>query len=177
MAGGEMGGEKLTDERRTAMTRTQVILIATIQLVSTGLCHAVVFGNDKLDINFSQPQDASQKADWCMPGHPSSQPAEDAEHPYPAWLRGPVWIHTKPLAIGDRHRAPTGVSVHVEMQPPASEHTFRGTTIPPDSGTLYIRYSPDGRHWSSWQTLQAGDDHPESTGATGRLFSGRVSVP
>lgn len=97
------------------------------------------------------------------------------------------WFKTKPVAVGLSWRTPIAVTVHATIQPlPAEFTTGYGKKATPYVGDVYVRYSPDYHHWSSWQALQAGA-HPSSwqmlpqTAAEnknpGRQFSGLVRVP
>ena len=48
----------------------------------------------------------------------------------------------------------------------------------PYSGDVYVRYSPDLAHWSSWQVLQ--NNSPQSYGeknTTSRNFKGIIRIP
>jgi hypothetical protein len=89
------------------------------------------------------------------------------------------WIQTKPLALGLSWRPPFAVNVRVSIQPPPVEITLNdGQKYKPYGGDVYVRYSPDRKHWSSWQALQSTEAQlPEEKKTPGRYFSGAVRVP
>ena len=132
----------------------------------------------ELDIDFTDSTDATAKATWSHPdilkittnglgwdGEPSSL------------LDG--WIHTAPLALGLSWRAPYAVSVRVSIQPEIEEITLNsGQVSTPYQGDVYVRYSPDTVHWSTWQVLGPGDTQSSTENqASERIFSGTIRIP
>lgn len=48
----------------------------------------------------------------------------------------------------------------------------------PDVGDVYVRYSPDAKHWSTWQVLQSREPQNNTEKQNpGRHFSGSIRVP
>jgi hypothetical protein len=90
-----------------------------------------------------------------------------------------AWIQTKPLALGLSWRPPYAVSVRATILPPPTEINLKnGQKFTPYGGDVYVRYSPDRKHWSSWQALQSTEaQFPEEKKNPGRYFSGTVRVP
>src|SRR5262245_34443344 len=65
-------------------------------------------------------------------------------------------IQAKPLALGLSWRPPYAVNVRVAILPPPTEISLNsGQKMTPYGGDAYVRYSPDRKHWSSWQALQS----------------------
>jgi hypothetical protein len=54
-----------------------------------------------------------------------------------------VWIQSIPVAMGNSWRPPRSVSITIEVNPQF-----------PTNGHFFVRYSPDQKHWSSWQALE-----------------------
>jgi hypothetical protein len=77
---------------------------------------------------------------------------------------------TAPVATGTAWR-PTG-SVTLECTLFPATQVFRKGVW---KGDLYVRYSPDKKHWSSWQLLQVNDKPQPSD--KGIKFAGRLRVP
>lgn len=65
------------------------------------------------------------------------------------------------------------MSLRVEISPPPKPVTLNnGKTSMPWLGKLFARFSPDCKHWSSWQVLRG-----DSTNAAVRAFTGELSIP
>jgi hypothetical protein len=77
---------------------------------------------------------------------------------------------TAPIATGTAWRPTSGVTL-VGTVCPASQ-VFRSGVW---HGQLFVRYSPDKKHWSSWQVLQNTTE--PKPGDKGTEFSGRLHVP
>ncbi|MDB6125101.1 MAG: hypothetical protein JWQ71_4094 [Pedosphaera sp.] len=85
-------------------------------------------------------------------------------------------LQTKPFAIGLSWRPATAVTLHAEISPaPKPIKLDNGQVYTPYEGRVYARYSPDSKHWSSWQALKS--DAPAGTNAAKRLFSGELNIP
>ena len=91
---------------------------------------------------------------------------------------GAPWIQTKPLAMGLSWRPPNSVTVRVSIEPPPGVFTLDNEKMTIDAGDVYVRYSPDRKHWSFWQFLQRAE--PQSTEEKlrpSRHYSGLIQVP
>ena len=88
-----------------------------------------------------------------------------------------VTIETlKPTPVGWSWHPVT--TVHIEAEAlPAGSFRFGKTSIgwPSTAGTLYARYSPDGRHWSTWQALSLRQ--PRNRDKPRLWFHGTLRVP
>ncbi len=131
-----------------------------------------------LDIDFTDNTDAAAKAVWSEPEIltiTTNGLGWDGES---ASLRD-GWIKTVPMALGLSWRAPSAVSVRVSILPAIEDITLdNGQISTPYAGDVYVRYSPDIVHWSTWQVL--GPDEHQSSAETlspGRHFSGTLRVP
>lgn len=138
------------------------LLLSAVILVIPGGARGVIMGNTQVAIDLTQPREAAAKAKWSDPdrvkvtpdglgwGTPADQGSRD------------FWLETsEPIALGESWRPTFVVTVRAVIEQPAN------------SGQLYVRYSPDAKHWSTWQPL------PEVTraGAVDQEFSSTVRVP
>jgi len=119
---------------------------------------ASISDSKSIQIDFTNAADAASKATWwgadklTVLGTGLGWDGETASS-------RDGWIQTTPLAVGLSWRSPYGVSARVEIYPsPAEILLNNGQKFTPYGGEVYVRYSPDLKHWSMWQVLQ----HTES---------------
>lgn len=130
---------------------------------------------NRLLIDFTKQKEAVTKATWSRP-EKLVITAQGLGWDGPAAESIGGWIHTKPLGVGLSWRAASSVSLNVTIEPTLKPITLsNGQTYTPSSGTVYARFSPDAKHWSTWQVLSSM--HPAPKDSTGRLFTGTLSVP
>ncbi len=87
-----------------------------------------------------------------------------------------IWT-LKPMAVGWTWHPLTSMHIEAEAFPPG-QFQFTGTNSiswPVTAGDLYVRYSADARHWSTWQVLEKVP--PTSRDKPQLRFSGSVGVP
>ncbi len=155
----------------------RVIGSVVLQFVSTTAAQAVIGGRNELEIDFTHPQEAESKCVWAPADRLTATPAGLE------WSGSPrgfcrASIQTRPIGVGLSWRPITAMSCRVEIQAAATAATLPGgQRIPSGPGTVYVRYSPDLRHWSTWQALQPGDADPRGQKREGRLFSGTIQIP
>lgn len=136
---------------------------------------AIIHERKQLAIDFTDPKDAAAKATWSDPDRIGVTDAGLGWDGKTNSLRD-GWIETKPLAVGLSWRPAQSVSVRVTLTPAPQEFTLpNGQKSTPFAGSLYVRHSPDGKHWSNWQALTW--ERPEDDSASGRRFTGQVAVP
>ncbi|XHR27860.1 MAG: hypothetical protein ACFUZC_18250 [Chthoniobacteraceae bacterium] len=83
------------------------------------------------------------------------------------------WIETQPIAVGTSWRPAPNVRLEVKISPaPKPFPTAYGQMSTFGIGAAYARYSPDGKHWSTWQALS-----PDSEKYSLRTFKGYLEVP
>ncbi|MEI8312046.1 MAG: hypothetical protein WCH98_14950 [Verrucomicrobiota bacterium] len=139
---------------------------------------AVIFDGKQINIDFTDAVDAESKATWSDPDKimvSNDGLGWDGE----ADSSRDGWIRTKPIALGLSWRPTSSIYVRFAIQPPPLEITLKnGQTFTPDGGDMYVRYSPDLKHWSSWQELPRSEPKSvEEKKKPGRYFSGRIGVP
>lgn len=85
------------------------------------------------------------------------------------------WIQTtEPIPLGTSWRPTSAVQMTARIIPPG-EFVFGENSVQFPHGEMYVRYSPDAKHWSTWQNLPVqtpkDKEHPQQS------FSGSVRVP
>jgi hypothetical protein len=154
------------------------IAVALTLTVAAQVSHASIHGLEQLQVDFTDASDATNKATWSEPDKLTISAAGLGRDGDVASSRD-GWIQTRPLALGLSWRPPYAVSVRVEIHPSPTEFALNsGQKSTPYGGDVYVRYSPDLKHWSSWQVLQRAE--PQSRDEKkdrGRLFSGTIRVP
>lgn len=156
-----------------------ISLILSILLVFASLtCHASILEFKQFNIDFTNSADATAKATWSNPEQINvSKNGFGWDGDGSASRDG--WIQTKSVALGTSWRPATAATFRVEIQPQVSEITLNnGQKFTPDSGDVYVRYSPDRMHWSSWQALQRAEPRSiQEKEKPGRYFQATIRVP
>jgi hypothetical protein len=157
------------------LRKASIAVLAGLVVSSTA---ASILDFKSFAIDFTNSSDATAKATWSEPDKLNITTNGLGRDGQANSLRD-GWIQTFPLALGLSWRPPYGVSVRVSIHPLPLQFVMNsGQTSTPYAGDVYIRYSPDLEHWSSWQVLQHAE--PQSRGEKenpGRLFSGTIRVP
>ncbi len=164
---------------QTGMKTTLAALACPFALIlgSTLTCFAPIFDLKRVDIDFTNPADAAQKATWSGKDHLTVS-KEGLGVDGGATSLGSGWVQTKPLALGLSWRPAYGFGVRVTIQPPPLEVSLHGQKWTPSPAEVFIRYSPDNLHWSSWQALAPAETRTEAEKKTPALYyGGIVSVP
>lgn len=154
-----------------------ILAIALAGLVASS-ADASILDFKSLAIDFTNASDAEAKATWSEPDKlavATNGLGWDGE----AASSRDGWIQTIPLALGLSWRPPYAVSVRISIHPKCTEFVLNsGQKSTPYAGDAYVRYSPDLRHWSTWQVLQPSE--PQSNAEKqnpGRHFSGAIRIP
>jgi hypothetical protein len=139
---------------------------------------AVIFDSKQISIAFTNAGDAQTNATWSEPNKITVS-KEGLGWDGDATGSRDGWIHTRPLALGLSWRPAYAISVRATIQPPPREFTLsNGQKSTGDAGDMYVRYSPDLKHWSSWQALQRAEPQSvEERKTPGRYYSGTIRVP
>lgn len=160
--------------RGNTMKKIIAFTLLTFTILGNSV-YAVILGREELKINFTDIDDAKEKAVWYDPnkinitknglGWDGQQNAS-----YDSW------IQTIPLAVGLSWRPARSVNITVEIEPEVKSFTSpNGQTRTPYIGNMFVRYTPDGKHWSSWQAM----DHPKPQRQPlyKRKFKAFVNIP
>jgi hypothetical protein len=151
--------------------RASLNFLILLPLLAATTSRGTILDLKQISIAFTNAITATNQATWSDPEKITVSQTGLGWDGEPASSRD-GWIRTKPLALGLSWRPATAVSVRVEIKPSLKEIALANKqTLTPYGGDVYARYSPDLKHWSSWQALQPAQKQP------GRNFSGTVRVP
>lgn len=145
----------MTKKKSMHSTTTVLFLTAMILAISTPAL-AIVDVGQQVVLDFTQPDKIKQMAHWTDE-HYISSTRDGLGWDGKAREHRDVAIETvEPTAVGWSWHPVTTVNIVTEVIP-AGKFTFKengGVTFPSAASTLYARYSPDGKHWSTWQALK-----------------------
>jgi hypothetical protein len=150
-------------------------LLACLMLLGFGLPdgNAGILGFHELKIDFTKADDARKKATW------SEKEKLDITERGLGWdgevnaLRS-GWVQTEPLAIGLSWRPAQSANVNLKIAPDAKPFKLpNGQVSRPALGPAFVRHSPDGKHWSSWQAMDQA--HKNAGDYCG--YSAHVAIP
>ena len=137
--------------------------------------HATIAGCNELVACFTKGNSAVTNVTWSEPDKISISTnglGWDGE----TNSRRDFWIQSIPVAIGTSWRPAQGATVVIEVAPQTKSKTIlvgqSNIVYVPYGGSVFVRYSPDKKHWSTWQSLQEQRDS-----GTNRVFHGVIEVP
>jgi hypothetical protein len=159
----------------------RIVIISIVQffvLSISSLSQAAILSGNHLCIDLTDTADANAKALW-WPSERLSVNADGLGREGPANASCDGWIKTRPLGIGLSWRPTFVARISVEVEPPGHIITLEnGQKIYPDFGEVYVRYSPDLKHWSSWQVLQHNFQQSDDEQKQNVLrYDGTIRVP
>ncbi len=140
-----------------------------ILVINNAVAQAGINSSTAFQVDLQNEKEAQAKVTWSMP-----QYIKVTQNGL-GWEGGPndgtrdFWLQTEPIAIGQSWRAPTSASIRVDI-----DHA--GT-----QGRLFVRYSCDRQHWTTWQPLTPA--LPELIGGLNSAhdgeskFHGKLQVP
>jgi len=136
--------------------------------------YGVMMGNRVFTLDFTKPEEVKNKATWNRADNVFlSKEGLGFNGPDKSSLDFRI-ESTEPVAVGWSWRPVIAVSITATLEPPGQfKIEGTGTTYP--SGQLYARYSPDGKHWSSWHNLPV--QGPEPGKKPQQRYAGTLRVP
>ncbi|MBL9122709.1 MAG: hypothetical protein JNG90_03690 [Planctomycetaceae bacterium] len=136
---------------------------------------ASILGSQRLSIDFTNLEQAGMKASFSPAGKLHiDRRGLGWEGDANEIVEG--WIQTCPLAVGLSWRPATSVRIEAALRP--TSEGASGAAAPQNGARLYVRYSPDRQHWSTWQALRPGPNpQGKSPSARGSHFHGDIQVP
>jgi hypothetical protein len=153
----------------TRSGRHTLLAFAAVVLAFPGPAPASILSMNRYVLDLTKPDEAKAKAEWSGPeriavtadglgwGTPAEQGSRD------------VWLQTtEPFALGLSWRPTMSASLRVTVNGPG------------ENGQVYARYSADGKHWTTWQPLEAGPPPPGTPGmpkGPTQTFRGWLRVP
>ena len=145
----------MTQSKSMHSTATVLFFTAMTLAISTPVL-AVVDVGWQVVLDFTQPDKIKQMAHWTDE-HYINSTRDGLGWDGKARERRDIAIETvEPTAVGWSWHPVTTLIIDTEVIP-AGEFTFKengGIAFPSAAATLYARYSPDGKHWSTWQALK-----------------------
>ena len=127
-------------------------------LLSPGTAFAEIIGSTSYKLDLSKPKEAAKKAKWSEPDKIEATSDGLGWGSSDDKSRRDVWLQTEPIGIGEAWR-PTMIAT--------IKATVKGDGA---DGLLYARYSADGKHWTTWQHIEAEENKPGA-------FKGTLRVP
>jgi hypothetical protein len=136
---------------------------------------ASMIGMQTLELDFKDHQHIVTQVEWSNPDKLTLTSQGLGFEGESAQVRD-IFLETiRPFAIGYSWRPAQSATIDIEIVPPQKMITLsNGQTAYPFMGNWYVRYSPDTRHWSSWQVIE-GQNLPQKDGPW--KFRGEISVP
>ena len=124
--------------------RWLVIILTGIVLSSSGSVFAEFSGSNEYSLDLTKAEEALKKAKWSDPDHiivtPEGLGWGSRENDKAS---RDLWLETQPFGIGTSWRPTSSASITVKVDRPGT------------AGMLYARYSADGKHWTTWQCIEA----------------------
>lgn len=121
---------------------------------------AQILSMSGLELDFTKPKVAEQ-ASWTQSAYLKLGPS-GLVNEAPGNVFVPLQLQTtEPIAIGLAWRPARSASIDATLSP-----------VSTSKGRMFVRYSPDTKHWSSWQVLSS-----RSAGPAVYAFSGELVVP
>jgi hypothetical protein len=136
--------------------------MATLTLSSPGFAWGEISSSTPFTVDLANAKTAPQMAKWARPDVIKITPEGLGWGTADDKGTRDFWLETEPVAIGLSWR-------------PTSIATIRATVKQPgNSDMLYARFSADGKHWTTWQLLEATS--PKKAGGA-QDFHGTLRVP
>ena len=158
--------------RRTVLRFSIALAFALAFCVSTA--HGVMERSKRLVLDFTRLEEARQKATWTDSLHfPLSDQGLGFSGSENTWRHLTVET-TEPVAVGWSWRPVSGVTIVAKIEPPGKFQFGDGSVTYPH-GSMFARYSPDGKHWSSWQNLERQEPKDRANPEQG--YRGTLRVP
>jgi trk system potassium uptake protein TrkA len=157
-----------------AMKVLSILLVVALAFVLASAL-ASILGADDLTIDFTDAKDAKAKATWSDPNRITVTDAGLGWDGQQNALRD-TWIQTTSLAVGLSWRPAQSVNITAEVEPRLKPIALDdGKTFLPYVGNMFVRHSPDGKHWSSWQAMQWKGSKDDDRSK--REFTASVALP
>lgn len=101
-------------------------------------------------LDFTDPH-VAQQASWTHSASIKPGPHGLVGEESSGWM--PFQLQTtEPFAIGSYWQAARAATIYAQLSP-AAPLVSNGQTSFPGAGRMFARYSPDTKHWSTWQVL------------------------
>jgi hypothetical protein len=137
--------------------RNQIVFSLLIVHSWAATANCAILSASEWAIDFTDTNDAKVKATWSETNY-ITVTEEGLGWDGKEESSRDMWFQTTELAIGLSWRPAQSANLVVELEPAARPvRLSTGKTRHPSAGAMFVRHSPDGRHWSSWQAMQLKD--------------------
>jgi hypothetical protein len=154
--------------------RTMFLLIALLLLGQQSA--ASILGLQTLELNFKNQDEVSAKARWSNKDKLNLTSQGIGTSGDPAVVVDFAIETRGAFAVGYSWRPIQSANISVEISPPRKTLSLaNGQTFVPSAGSLYVRYSPDAKHWSSWQVIELNKGTQKNDGSW--KFDGQIGIP
>lgn len=129
-----------------------LLVLVSVTLPRSG--KASILGSNKLIVSFTSKVDAESQASWS-PADKLTVTPDGLGRDGDGNSLVPGWFQSKSFAIGYSWRPTVSAMIRATITP--APHSFllpNGNPTTAQPGNLFVRYSPDNKHWSSWHSLQ-----------------------
>jgi hypothetical protein len=143
--------------------KSLAVILFTLIASSSGSVRGEINSRTTYTLDFTKVREAPWKSTWSDPDQITATPEGLGWGTRTDAGSRDFWLQTEPIGIGLSWR-------------PASITSIKATVDQPGvSGMLYARYSADGKHWTTWQYLQAAD--PATANGQKETFQATLRVP
>ena len=153
--------------------------VSLIILIMTTFSSAAMMVNNEFKIDFADPNSVSQHIVVWTPQNKIRQTEKGLVFKHPHNNASVDFsVLTKPYALGLSWRPAYSANLGVELSPMGKVTAHNGHTLFPPLYSVYVRYSPDMKNWSSWHLMQDKHrDWQERIKANAYQYSLRLRVP
>ena len=139
---------------------------------TVSVCYATIDSMNTMKINLADPNEAKSKTIWSEPSHIDVNSAGLGWNGEDNACRD-FWLQSKEMSIGLSWRPAQGAQIRVEIVRPLKEIRLpNGQTYTPYAGSVYMRHSPDAKHWSSWEIMESSGEKDGKC-----IFTAKMGIP
>jgi hypothetical protein len=158
------------------LTSLAALLVSSV-VVEPRASHADMVDRKVIDIDFTIARTARDRGNWTG-SKTASLTSEGLVWQRNIDFHNLSWFQTAPIAIGWAWRPVNKVQVRATIRPTRGRrHTYSGRDAIDPAGTLFVRYSADLLHWSSWLTIQRDENRPLGQKIAEDGYQADVQVP
>jgi hypothetical protein len=150
--------------------------LSIVLLLLSQQSSASILGFQTLELNFKNQDEVSAKVQWSNKDKLNITSQGIGTSLDPAVVVNTSIETLGAFAVGYSWRPIQSAHVSVEISPPRRTLSLaNGQTFVPSAGSFYVRYSPDAKHWSSWQVIELNKGTQKNDGSW--KFDGQIGIP
>jgi hypothetical protein len=157
------------------MKKIIALMLLAFTFFGNNVSASPVIRSKGFKINFTDKDDAKSKATWSEDKINITKDSLGWDGDQKLYYRE-SWIQTTPFAIGFSFRPVHDLHVVVKILPELEPVVLLNTSSD-TVGNMFVRYSPDGKHWSSWQAMDYHRPGPHLPDEINGKFTAFVVVP